>query len=445
MAPPRFWSPLFGKALTIGGLTLVLLMPLGQLRDLVSERSGMREVATQKVAEGWGGVQSVGAPILSVPLEVERQEHGRSVRVVAARRMLAGTADIRGEVNTSERHVGIYMVPVYQTRLHIDAAFSAATLAPLAGAETSSTVRWAAATLFLPVSDLRGIREITTARWGDQVLNLQPAEYDGLSGLSAAVDLTALRAGQARELVLELDLAGSRSLRILPLARVTTVQLHSPWPHPEFDGAFLPVSYTLNTQGFEARWQVLELNRGFPQSWIDSEIGCARLEAAAFGVSLFQPVDTYHRNERALKYAVLFIALTFMSVFLWEQLTAKRIHAMQYLFVGLALCVFYLLLIALSEHVRFVWSYFSAATAETLLIGIYLGSGLHDRNVGVAVATGLGVVYGLLYLLILSEQYALLLGAGFVFAVLAALMWVTRRTDWYALSGRTREAIADEP
>jgi inner membrane protein len=442
---PRFWSPLLGKALTIGALTLVLLMPLGQLRDLTSERSGMRELAREKVAAGWGGLQSVGAPILSVPLEVERLEHGRSVRVVAARRLLAGAAEIRGEVQTFERHVGIYTVPVYQTRLHIDATFPAGTLALLAEAEGSSAVRWADATLFVPVSDLRGIREITSARWGEQVLHLQPAEYDGLSGVSAPVDLAPLRAGAGREFVLELDLAGSRSLQILPLARVTTVQLHSTWPHPEFDGAFLPASYTLNAEGFDARWQVLELNRGFPQSWLDHEIGCAQLLAAAFGVSLFQPVDTYHRNERALKYAVLFIALTFMSVFLWEQLSGKRIHAMQYLFVGFALCVFYLLLIALSEHVRFAWSYFGAATAEALLIGIYLGSGLQDRAVGVVVAVGLGAVYGLLYLLILSEQYSLLLGAVLVFAVLAALMWVTRRTDWYALSGRARQAIADEP
>ena len=445
MAPPRFWSPLLGKALTIGGLTLVLLMPLGQLRELVSERSGMRDVATQKVAAGWGGLQMVGAPILSVPLEVERQDHGRSVRVVAPRRMLAATAEIRGEMKTSERHVGIYTVPVYQTRLHIEAAFPAATLAPLVGAEGSSTVRWAEATLFVPIRDLRGIREITAARWGDQVLNLQPAEYDGLSGVSAPLDMTALRAGQEQGFVLELDLAGSRSLRVLPLARVTTVQLRSAWPHPEFDGAFLPVTYRLNAHGFDARWQVLELNRGFPQSWIEHDIGCAQLEATAFGVNLFQPVDTYHRNERALKYAVLFIALTFMSVFLWEQLTGKRIHALQYLFVGLALCVFYLLLIALSEHVRFVWSYFGAATAQAVLIGTYLGSGLHDRIVGVVVAMAMGAVYGLLYLLILSEQYSLLLGAAFVFAVLAALMWVTRRTDWYALSARAPQAAANEP
>jgi inner membrane protein len=358
--------------------------------------------------------------------------------------MLAATAEIRGELESSERHVGIYTVPVYQARLHLAAVFAPASLALPAAEGATPLPRWSEATLFVPICDLRGIREIVVARWGDQALNLQPAEYDGLTGVSAPVDLTTLRNGQTRELVLEITLAGTRSLRALPLAAVTTVELRSSWPHPSFDGAFLPASYTVTSDGFDARWQVLELNRGFAQSWIDQAVGASQLTQAAFGVSLFQPIDIYQRSERALKYAVLFIALTFMSVFLWEHLAGKRIHAMQYLFVGLALCVFYLLLIALSEHVRFAWSYLVAAAAQALLIGIYLGSGLKDGRVGVVVASALGTVYGLLYLLILSEDYSLLLGTTLVFVALAAIMWVTRRIDWYHLGERARRAIAEE-
>ena len=444
MNAPRFWNPLLGKALAIGGLTLVLLMPLAQLSDLVWERSSMRELAATRVAEGWGGMQSIGAPILTLPLEVERESRFRTIVRVGRYRVLAANAEIRGELKTEERHVGIYTVPVYQTRLHIAAAFAPASLTlPVTEGETSNA-RWGEATLFVPIGDLRGIREIVTARWGEQALNLQPAEYDGLKGVSAPVDVTALRAGQTRELLLELELAGTRTFRALPLAGATTVQLRSTWPHPSFDGAFLPASYQLSDQGFDAHWQVLELNRGFAQSWIDQDVPAHQLMEAGFGVSLFQPVDIYQRSERALKYAVLFIALTFMSVFLWEQLTGNRIHAMQYLLVGFALCVFYLLLIALSEHVRFAWSYLAAAAAQALLIGIYLGSGLKSGRVGVIVASGLGAVYGLLYLLILSENYSLLLGATLVFAALAAIMWVTRQTDWYHLSDRARRAIAEQ-
>jgi inner membrane protein len=444
MTAPRFWNPLLGKALAIGGLTLVLLMPLAQLRDLIFERSGMREVATTKVAEGWGGTQSIGAPILTVPLEIEVESRGRTIRRIAPYRVLAATAEIRGELETAERHVGIYTVPVYQTRLHLAAAFAPASLTLPASEGVTSSARWSEATLFVPICDLRGIREIVAARWGGETLKLQPAEYDGLTGVSAPVDLTALRGGQPREFVLELELAGTRAFRALPLAGVTSVNVSSRWPHPSFDGAFLPASYTLTEQGFDARWQVLELNRGFPQTWKDQEVSGSQIVEAGFGVSLYQPVDIYQRSERALKYAVLFIALTFMSVFLWEQLTGTRIHAMQYLFVGLALCVFYLLLIALSEHILFAWSYLIAAGAQALLIAIYLGSALKDGRVGVVVAGALGSVYGLLYLLILSEDYSLLLGATLVFAALAAIMWVTRRTDWYRLSDRARRVIAEE-
>lgn len=443
MATPQYLNPLLGKVLAIGGLTLVLLMPLAQVRSLVFERAGMRELASQKVAGSWGGAQLVSAPILGIPVETEYEERGRKLRTTTWRRMLAASANIRGEIKPQLRHVGIYTVPVYETPLKISGAFSPESLAPLLAVQPQQTVRWSQATLFIPIGEVRGIREMGAAQWGDQALRLQPAAYDGLSGVAAPVDVSDLRNGVQREFLLEYTLAGSSNLRALPLARVTSVNLRSTWPHPSFDGEFLP-TYTLDAKGFNARWQVLELNRGFPQAWDDAAVSREAIESTAFGVSLFQPLDTYHRNERAIKYALLFIAITFMSVFLWEHMSGARIHAMQYLFVGLALCVFYLLLLALSEHVRFGYAYLIAAIAQASLVGIYLGSGLKSNRVSAVVASGLGSVYGLLYLLILSEQYSLLLGAVCVFAVLAALMLATRHTNWYVLGSRTKQAVAGE-
>jgi len=443
MGAQKYVNPLLGKVLAIGGLTLVLLMPLGQVGSLVNERAGMRELASQKVADRWGGAQIVSAPILSIPVETEYEERGRKLRSITWRRMLAASVSIRGEIKPQLRHVGIYTVPVYETPLKISGVFSPEALAPLLTVQPLQTVRWSDARLFIPIGEVRGIREMSAAQWGDQPLRLQPASYDGISGVEAPVDVSDLRNGEQREFLLEYTLAGSSNLRALPLAGVTSVTLRSTWPHPSFDGAFLP-TYTLDAKGFYARWQVLELNRGFPQAWDDTAVPREAIEIAAFGVSLFQPVDTYHRNERAIKYALLFIAITFMSVFLWEQVSGTRIHAMQYLFVGLALCVFYLLLLALSEHVPFGYAYLIAALAQAGLVGVYLGSGLKSGRIGVIVASALGAVYGLLYLLILSEQYALLLGAVFVFAVLAALMLATRRTDWYLLGSRAKQAVAGE-
>jgi inner membrane protein len=443
MGTVRFLNPLLGKALAISGVTLVLLVPLGRLEDLVGERAGMRELASQRVANGWGGPQTVSAPILSVTVETEYEERGRKFRTVTLRRMLAASADIRGDIKPQLRHVGIYTVPVFEVPLQISGAFLPDAVTPLLTPDPKRTVRWSAATLFIPIGEVRGIRAMTTVRWGDRQLQLRPANYDGITGVAADVDATGLRNGETLEFQLEFTLAGSGTLRALPLAGSTSVHLKSVWQHPSFDGAFLP-SYSLDERGFKARWQVLELNRGFPQSWDDNAVQRAVIESAAFGVNLFQPVDTYHRNERAIKYALLFISLTFMSVFLWEQVSGARIHAMQYLFVGFALCVFYLLLLALSEHLLFGLAYLIATIAQAGLVGVYMGSGLKDGWIGLIVGSSLSAVFGLLYLLILSEQYSLLLGAVFVFAVLAALMLATRRTDWYALSSRTKQAVAGE-
>jgi len=443
MGAAKYVNPLLGKVLAISGVTLVLLMPLERLDNLVGERAGMRELASQKVAEGWSGPQTVGAPILSVTVESEFEERGRKFRTRAVRRMLAANAETRGEIRPQLRRVGIYRVPVYEAPLQISGIFSPDAVAPLLTPDPQRTVLWSTAMLFIPIGEVRGIREMTTVRWGDRQLQLQPAKYDGITGVAAEVDASRLRDGETGEFRFEFTLAGSSSLRALPLARTTNVRLKSSWQHPSFDGAFLP-SYTLDEQGFEARWQVLELNRGFPQSWEDNTVRRDAIESVAFGVNLFQPVDTYHRNERASKYALLFISLTFMSVFLWEQVSGARIHAMQYLFVGFALCVFYLLLLALSEHVPFGYAYLIAAVAQAALVGIYMGSGLKNGWIGLIVSSVLSAVFGLLYLLILSEQYSLLLGAVFVFAVLAALMLATRRTDWYAVSGRAKQAVAGE-
>jgi inner membrane protein len=222
----------------------------------------------------------------------------------------------------------------------------------------------------------------------------------------------------------------------LPFGSETQVQVASNWPHPSFSGAFLPATRNITAQGFDAQWQVLELNRPYPQAWLGTQISDAALNASAFGVGLYQAVDIYQRGERATKYALLFIALTFLTFFAWEQLTGTRLHPLQYLLVGLALSMFYLLLIALSEHVSFANAYLIAAASLVLLIGAYIAGALASRSRGIIVAGAMSFIYGLLYVLVLSEDYALLLGAITLFATLATVMLVTRKLDWYRIGQR---------
>ena len=419
------------KAVIIGVIVLVLLVPLMMLRSLVTERSVAREQAYAKVAQGWGGALTVGGPMLVVPTErlVTEERITRVVReeIYVLPESLEATIELKLE--PQPRYVGIYAVPVYIATVHLSGHFDSAALRSLLG-QPDTTYLWAQGRLRLPMSQVRSLREVRLARLATRDLEFGPASPGTLAGVESLVDLSGFET-QPLTFEFETAVAGSRELSVLPLGSTTSVRLSSDWPHPAFDGAFLPVERSITAQGFQARWQVLELNRAYRQVWRQGEIDEATLQQSALGVGIYQAVDVYQRGERAIKYALLFIALTFMSFFAWEQLARIRLHPLQYLLVGLALSTFYLLLIALSEHMAFAAAYGVAAASLVLLLGIYVAGALRSRARGAAVAAGMTAVYGVLYVLVLSEDYALLLGAIVLYAALATVMLVTRRIDWY--------------
>jgi inner membrane protein len=434
------------KALLIGAIVLVLLVPLMLLRGLVSERSTLREQAYTKVAEGWGGSLVTSGPVLVVPIErvvtedFKARTERRDMYVLPTR--LDANVDLRLE--PEPRYVGIYGIPVYLASVQVEGTFdfSALRIQALPGVK----YLWNEARVRLPLSQVQSLREVKQASFAGQALELGPAAPGELQGVEAPVDLSEIVNGRAAGFRFETVVAGSRNLSILPLGSRTSVSLQANWPHPSFQGAFLPVERAISASGFSARWQVLELNRSYRQVWTQGEVDADTLAASAFGVGLYQAVDVYQRGERAIKYALLFIALTFLTFFAWEQVTRIRLHPLQYLLVGLALSTFYLLLIALSEHIAFAWAYLTAAIALVLLIGVYIAGALRSRLRGSAAGTAMAVVYAVLYVLVLSEDYALLLGAIVLFAALAAVMLVTRRIDWYGLSSAdSLETEADRP
>jgi len=281
---------------------------------------------------------------------------------------------------------------------------------------------------------VRSLREVTQASFGGRALELGPAGPAVYRGIETPIDLDPPAEGASSAFEFRTVIAGSRDLSILPLGSKTTLQLHSNWPHPSFHGAFLPAEHTITAAGFDARWQVLELNRSYRQLWSEFELSEGALQESSFGVGLYQAVDVYQRVERAVKYALLFIALTFLTFFAWEQVTRNPMHPLQYLLIGLALSLFYLLLIALSEHISFIAAYVTAAVALALLIGVYIAGALRSSMRGTVAGVAMSGVYALLYALVLSEDYALLLGAIVLFVALAAVMLVTRRVDWYRLN-----------
>lgn len=422
-----------GKIIAIGLIVLVLMIPLMMLRGLISERTSMRDQAYANVAQGWGGRVTTGGPMLRVPYDVTRKsKEGEVTTTRHSLYVLPSDLSIEAmiEEESVPRRVGIYEVPVFQVRVKLRGSFEGAVVANAAA--HSATYRWSQSKLRLPLSDVRSVRELAVARFGERDLKFGPAEPGVYSAIEAAVDLSDALSDDRVEFNIDVKLAGSQALSLLPLAAVTRAAVQSTWPHPKFAGAFLPADHTISGAGFQARWQVLELNRDYPQFWSGGEVDESRLQASAFGVELFQSVDVYQRNERAVKYALMFIALTFLSFYAWELISGTAIHPMQYLFVGLALSTFYLLLIALSEHLPFATAYWLGAGALIALLAVYISGALRSRKNGAVVGALMGLVYGLLYLLVLSESYSLLMGAIALFAVLAVVMLATRNVRWYA-------------
>jgi inner membrane protein len=419
------------KAAVVGAIVLVLMVPLSFLRHLVSERAGLREEAFARVAEGWGGEVTIGGPMIVIPTErtVTDKDGTRVVR--SDIHLLPSQLDVVVALKPEgPRYVGIYAVPVYLSDVHLSGRFDLAELHPLLGKE-GVRYMWSESRLRLPLSQVRSLREVRSARFATVELKPEPARPGLYRGIEASLDLSGFSGGATFDFTLAI--AGSRDFSILPLGSSTIVQVQSAWPHPYFRGAFLPVERQISEQGFTARWQVLELNRSYRQAWNEGEVDAEALDESAFGVGLYQTVDVYQRGERAIKYALLFIALTFLTFFAWEHTARLELHPLQYLLVGLALSTFYLLLIALSEHVAFALAYVLAAVALVLVNAVYVAGALRSSRRGVAVGVAMSVVYGLLYVLVLSEDYALLLGAITLFTALAAVMLITRKVDWYRL------------
>ncbi|MDR3388644.1 MAG: cell envelope integrity protein CreD [Rudaea sp.] len=433
MATNLFQSTTF-KVLGIGFLALLMLIPLAQVQGLIGERSSLREQAVDAIARRWGAQQQLGGPVLAIPKRTRVQTSTGWITRESTEILLPDRLDIRGTLAPETRRYGIYDTPVYTAELKLNGSFAASDFRALGSAET--TYLWDRAELRLPVGDVRGIRRVSPLGFAGAQYNLGPGDGDvgNVSTIAVALDLSKPNVADIKDNLpfeLELTLAGTQSLGLLPLARHTEAVLSAPWADPSFDGAFLPAERRVDATGFDAHWQVLDLNRSFGQHWQQDAEHVQNLRSAGFGVDLYQPAGVYQQNERAGKYGVLFIVLTFIAFFLFEVLKKLRVHPVQYLLIGLALTTFYVVLLALSEQVGFALAYLAAAAAVVVMVAGYAAALLRSRRTGLSLGALLALVYALLYGLIVSEQYSLLMGALALLAIMAALMYFTRKVDWY--------------
>lgn len=439
---------LYLKLAAIAGISLVLLVALVRIGGLVQERRLARDAAVQDIARGSGLAQTLTGPVLAVPVVktsrrwIPATPAGRRLEETVERRMLYVLPErlhVEAALAIEQRRRGIYEARLYRTQAQLRGHFVLPPKleAPFEEVGEDDRISVAPAVLALGITDVRGIGTGLGARIGGQPAAFQSgASIDFLGGgvhapLPAGLALTP---GARIEFAIAVPLQGTGQFDIVPMGRETRVDLRSPWPHPSFTGQFLPASRSIDARGFEARWQTSFFATNLEEltSACARRAGCTSLDAPKLGVSLVDPVDQYLKSERAIKYSLLFIALTFAAFLLCEVLKGAGLHPMHYGLVGLALALFFLLLLSFAEHVGFAAAYALSATACVALLAFYLSHVLRSRARGLVFGAAFGALYAVLYGILAAEDYALLMGSLLLFAVLAAFMILTRGVDWGA-------------
>lgn len=459
-------NPTFTKLAILAVVTVLLCIVLAQIGGLVHERQWRQREATRSVEQSLAGAQALAGPLLAracketwlVPGAAGAKDtvDSRDFWLVAAPTKL----EVTGGVSPEVRQRGLFKVNTYASQLKLQARWeSLAMLVPKAE-HAGSRLSCGDITALIALSDTRGIRSATLQRDGQSLTvrpgTTHPAFKDGLHAVLADV-----RAEEPLSLSVALSLVGSQRLGIVPAAGDTQVTLQSSWPHPSFTGQFLPVEHQVGVSGFTARWQVSslastaaadlqagkplpDLSRGAAMDGNDDAqaytASGAKVGPDVLAVALIDPVNPYVMSDRAIKYGLMFIALTFVTVGLTELLTGRRVHPVQYLLVGLALSLFFLLLLSLSEHLPFLVAYLIAAAAAAVVLTQYAAAMLGGWWRGAAFGGGIALLYGALYVLLSREQTALVIGAVLLFAVLAVVMSLTRRLDWYRLGANATVA-----
>lgn len=433
---------LFIKIAAIGLMSLLLLIPLALIESQIAARGQRQAEVIRDIAESAAGPQTLIGPVLHVRyrerVEVRSKDGltgNETVRydLVNRNRVIPPqTLAIDGDARIEARNRGLYRANLYRLGLTLEGRFE---IPVHLGLEPSRDIVSAEAFLVLGLSDPRGVDNDPEVRVDGRIHRFAAGSEKTFSGAGLYIALGALDPQAARNLdfTVPLSLTGTSRLAIAPAGEATTVTLRSHWPHPSFQGRFLPVERRVDANGFEARWQVSHLARNFERVLAaDTDGGRETL-----AVSFVDPVNVYLQGERAVKYGVLFVVLTFAAFFLTEILRRKPIHLLQYLLVGLALAIFFLLLVALSEHIHFVLAYAVSAGACVLLIGTYLAGALGGQRHGMGFGGGIAVLYAVLYGLIKSEDNALLMGSLLLFAALGTTMLATRKIDWYRIGTPT--------
>jgi inner membrane protein len=441
-------SPAF-KFVLILLLIIVLIVPLFLVYGLISERESRAQGVRREVGQLWGPQQQILGPFLVVPytVRIEAVQGDKRVEQIQERRAVftPEALEVSGRADAKTLRRSIFEVPVYTARLKLSGRFGMPRIGDVAADVVA--VRWRDAAFVLGLSGVSGLKERATLKIsGATEIAFAPSvgfPSTHMSGIHAKLAVAESmppadteQPPQPFAFTVDLAFNGSVSLTIAPVAREMRVSLSSDWPHPSFSGAFLPDDRRVTTAGFTAGWKVPHLARSVPDAWSLTDAGLERLQPYAFGVAMIDPVDFYSLVNRAAKYGIMFVALAFMVVFCLELISGRHVHPVQYLFTGISLVFFYVLLLSLAEHLGFTQAYLVASIATGAMLAMYVGAAMTSVVTGMVMLVVFAATYVILYLILQLEDYALLAGAILGFLALTSVMFATLRVDWSGGSAR---------
>lgn len=419
------------RLLALAALVLVLLIPLGMIESRVQERAARRDQAALDITRSWGGAQTVAGPMLRLPWRQTWKEKGVQRSQSGLLTVLPEVLDSKCRLAVEVRRRGIFEIPVFRAHLRFSGRFvlPAQTQLP---AQVQG-LEWSRAEIILPLSEPRALGAASRFLLKGEQLAIEPAgDLMGVAGVAIPLGPRATAASLAagEDFVLDIQLTGTDRIALAPVGRSSQIEVQGDWPHPAFDGNWLPAARTVSDSRFTANWAVSHLGRGYPGLWVDQDVKLDRVLDSAVGVSLQVPVDPYRMAERMAKYALLLILMCFAAVWVMELVGAHRLHPVQYLLLGASLCLFDLLQLALAEHLGFLPAFLIAAAAVVGQAALYARNATGSTRHALVLAVLLGVWFAYLYVILLAEDLAFLLGAGALFLGLSAVMWATRRVEW---------------
>ena len=411
------------RILIISAIVILLIIPNFMIQSLITERQQYRLDAISEISNSWAGAQIVAGPIISVKKKKEIKDKDGKVHFrTESSHYLPEKLEIDADVQPEIRYKGIYELVLYKSKIKMKGQINLSKLRERFPADDYDEIY-----ISFNVSDLRGIQKDVTLKLNGKEYSLTPGLKNKIFRDGFYTDIQ-LDKDTLQNFEIDINLNGMENLEFIPLGKYSEININSPWNNPGFFGAFLPESRKINEDGFNAKWIVNYFNRTYPQEWHNDNYD---VFPSAFGVKLLIPVDEYQKTMRMTKYSLMIIVLTFLSFFLVEVFSKKIIHPIQYLLVGLALIIFYSILLAISEYVVFQYSYLISSLMTILLIGFYVKSIYSSKQIASIITGMLAMFYGFMYVILQLQDYSLLLGNIALFIILALVMFFTRKVNWY--------------